>query len=702
MIRLAMVTIIGKLIMKIVKMSISSIFFLFILFNVTAQHTQADEMYNSPSEVSQGSLLVRNENGYFKTLPLLDTQVKLSISGLIARATVKQFFENTSEDFIEATYLFPLPEDSAVDHMDLLIGERRIIGEIKEKSAAKKIYQQAKKQGKKTALLEQKRANIFTTKVANIAPGETIEITIEYQQQVHFDQGEFSLRFPSAITPRYHPSQISYRIPTANAELKETFSNTQGTGWDRDPEKVVYTPTLPINSGVGNSISIDVELDAGLPLKTIESPYHNIVRQKKSTGKYLISLQNYQVSNRDFEIRWKAEQSAQPRVALFSENEGSADYLLLMVTPPETLSFSPLPREVTLIIDQSGSMEGASMMQAFSALQQALKKLTAEDRFNVIAFNHQTRSLFNRPVDVNQYNIAMAEKFVGALEADGGTEMLPALKSALSESTSEGFVRQIVFLTDGAVSNEDELFSVIHNQLASARLFTIGIGSAPNSYFMRKAAQFGRGTFTYIGKPGEVAEKMGLLFEQLEKPVMQNIHVDWPMDVEQFPSLIPDLYLGEPLILRVKGHNFAGEINISGQQGQTLWQATIPVSAVNNRTKASSGIGVLWARSKISELLDLQIISPEETQIKQQVIDLALEHHLVSRYTSLVAVEQIPTRPPEHPLYSKSIANHLPAGTTFGYPSTATGWKFQLMIGALLMMISILVLVLSNHKTMKY
>ncbi|MCP3675572.1 MAG: marine proteobacterial sortase target protein [Gammaproteobacteria bacterium] len=683
--------------MKIIKMSIISIFFLFILFSVTEPYIQADELYNNPSKVSQGSLLIRNKEGYFKTLPLLDTQVKLSISGLVARVIVKQFFENTSEDFVEASYVFPLPEDSAVDHMDMLIGERRIIGEIKEKAEAKKIYKQAKRQGKKTALFEQKRANIFTTKVANIAPGETVEIMIEYQQQVHFKQGEFSLRFPSSITPRYHPSSL----PKTNTELKETFSNAEGTGWGLDPEKVIYTPTLPANSGVKNSISIDVELDAGLPLKAIESPYHNIVIQKKSTGKYLIALQNYQISNRDFEIRWKAEQSAQPRVALFSEKEGNDDYLLLMITPPEMLSFNPLPREVTLIIDQSGSMEGASMVQAISALQQALKKLTSDDRFNVIAFNHQTRSLFNRPVDVNQYNIAMAEKFVGALEADGGTEMLPALRSALSESTSEGFVRQIVFLTDGAVSNEDELFAAIHNDLASARLFTIGIGSAPNSYFMRKAAQFGRGTFTYIGKPDEVAEKMGLLFEQLEKPVMQNIHVDWPMEVEQFPSLIPDLYLGEPLRLRVKGHKLAGEININGQQGQTLWQATIPVGVHNKRTKASSGIGVLWARSKISELLDLQIISPEETQIKQQVIDLALEHHLVSRYTSLVAVEQISTRPYERKLESKSIANHLPAGTTFGYPSTATGWKFQLMIGVLLLLISILMLLLSNRKTMK-
>ena len=183
------------------------------------------------------------------------------------------------------------------------------------------------------------------------------------------------------------------------------------------------------------------------------------------------------------------------------------EYLLLMINPPKAVNYQPMPRELTLVIDKSGSMEGASMAQAISALQQALRKLTAEDRFNVIAFNHQMRSLFNQPVAANQYNISQATRFVASLEADGGTEMMPALRSALSEPVEDGFVRQVVFLTDGAVSNEDELFAVIHADLGRARLFTIGIGSAPNSYFMRKAAQFGRGTFTYIGDTRENCRK---------------------------------------------------------------------------------------------------------------------------------------------------------------------------------------------------
>ncbi|MCP4145986.1 MAG: marine proteobacterial sortase target protein, partial [bacterium] len=229
---------------------------------------------------------------------------------------------------------------------------------------------------------------------------------------------------------------------------------------------------------------------------------------------------------------------------------------------------------------------------------------------------------------------------VATLQAEGGTEMMPALVRALSEPATSGYVRQIVFLTDGAVSNEDGLFSVIDTNLGDARLFTVGIGSAPNSYFMRKAAQFGRGSFTYIGKVGEVSEKMTDLFKQLENPVMQNIKVDWPVAVEQFPEPVPDLYMGQPLMLRIKAGDIDGEVNISGEQGSTLWQASVPINTKDGITANSKGVGVLWARAKIASLLDQQIVDPHDVSIRQQVVDLALQHHLVSRYTSLVAVEQ--------------------------------------------------------------
>jgi len=679
----------GKLISMVLRKCFSPMFVLFIVVTATIAHT-ASENVHGLSELKQGSMVIKSNQGHYQLLPLLDTQVKLKVSGLIARAEVKQFFQNQTDGYIEATYVFPLPEDSAVDHLSMVIGERRIIGKIKEKSKARKIYQQAKKSGKKAALLEQQRANIFTSKVANIAPGEVIEIAIEYQQQVRYAFGEFSIRFPTTITPRYQP---------VTNQLQEQFIQTEDNDWTVKTEVIPSMPLLSKNSKIENLISIDVELDAGMPISVIESPYHNVIRQKISSTNYHVSLDDYQITNKDFQLRWRAEKSAEPRLAVFTENKTTEDddeYLLLMIAPPEPENYQSMPRQLTLVIDQSGSMEGASMIQAALALQAALDKLKSDDKFNVIAFNQQSRSLFDQPVAANRFNIHHAKRFVASLRAEGGTEMMPALRSALTEPVIDGFVRQVVFVTDGAVSNEDELLSLIDADLGRARLFTIGIGSAPNSLFMRKAAQFGRGTFTYISKPAEVRIKMQRLFSQLESPVMQNIHIDWPNEVEQFPQLIPDLYLGEPLTLRVKAEQFTGLINISGDLGQTFWQATVPLNVhqqVNKTNKDVTGVAILWARAKISALLDQQIRAPEKEHIRQQVTDIALEHHLVSRYTSLVAVEQKISRTDEHKLSSKQIANHLPAGSSgqaFAYPATATGWKWQVFMGSLMLLISVI------------
>ncbi|MCP4271054.1 MAG: marine proteobacterial sortase target protein [Gammaproteobacteria bacterium] len=670
----------GKLLLGLLRIKLITILIAIGVF-VSASKSTAEEFLQSPADVTHGSLLIKDSRERVQQLPLLDTQVTIKVSGLIARVTVKQFFENNSGEFIEANYIFPLPEDSAVDHMSMLIGDRRIIGEIKEKTEARKIYQQARQQGKKTALLEQKRSNLFISKIANISPGETVEVSIEYQQAVHFEQGVFSLRYPVAITPRYNP---------ADTKMKENFQFSNKSSWGNQSADPVLVPILSNNTSVENSLSIDVELNPGLPMHLINSPYHNIIQQKNGSNNYLISLQNYQISNKDFELRWQAEESNTPRIALFREQLDEEEYLMLMVSPPETDNIQSMPRELTLVVDKSGSMEGTSMSQAINALQQVLGKLKQGDRFNIIAFNQETYSLFEQPVEADHNNISKAKQFVATLQAEGGTEMMPALVRALSEPATSGYVRQIVFLTDGAVSNEDGLFSVIHTNLGDARLFTVGIGSAPNSYFMRKAAQFGRGSFTYIGKVGEVSEKMTDLFKQLENPVMQNIVVDWPVAVEQFPESVPDLYMGQPLMLRIKADNIDGEVNISGEQGSTLWQASVPINTKYAITENSNGVGVLWARAKIASLLDQQIVDPYDGSIRQQVVDLALQHHLVSRYTSLVAVEQPVSRMPGQPLHSKAVANHAPDGGTFGYPSTASGWQQQLLIGGFLMLLSLL------------
>jgi hypothetical protein len=346
------------------------------------------------------------------------------------------------------------------------------------------------------------------------------------------------------------------------------------------------------------------------------------------------------------------------------------------------------PREVTYIIDTSGSMEGVSIVQAREALLMALDRLQAGDRFNVIEFNSVSVALFPAPMPFDAGTLAGAKKFVSGLRARGGTEMLPALKIALAGERESPMMRQVVFLTDGAVGNEDEILRLIGDQLGDRRLFTVGIGPAPNTFFLSKAAQFGRGTLTHIGDVREVGEKMTALFRKLENPALTNIAVDWPAGADVWPRVVPDLYAGEPVVVSAQFNASAGSGNvaISGRRGDAAWGTLLPVAT----TASEPGVGVLWARAKIDALMDAGRQGAPESDIRAAVLDVALTHHLVSKFTSLVAVDVTPTRPAGIEASKTAIPGNIPEGLT-GFdqlPRTATPAPLLLAIGTVTLLLA--------------
>tara|TARA_R110002096_G_scaffold172484_11_gene346258 strand:+ start:40022 stop:42268 length:2247 start_codon:yes stop_codon:yes gene_type:complete len=637
-------------------------------------------------ELGHGTLLFKQAKQYKKAAQL-NIDVVMNITGMINRVSVTQSFNNTTDDWQEGVYVFPLPENAAVDHMRLRIGERIIEGQIKEKEAAKKTYQQAKKLGKRAALTEQERPNIFTTSVANIPPHETIKIEIEYQQIVKYDNGAFSLRFPMVVGPRYIPG-------------KQRIKGFSGTGWALNTDEIadaarITPPVLPPGSQRKNEVSLKVNLDAGLTLERIHSPYHGIEVDKQA-GHYEIQLKQKTIlANRDFELIWQAYASDTPKAALFTEEMNGDTYALIMMVPPTVEKTETLSKEIIYVIDTSGSMGGQSIIQARTALELALTRLKPGDRFNVIQFNSFTSKLFNHAELVNSTTLEQALNYVRSLEAGGGTEMTNALHTALANQSNDNSLRQIIFMTDGSIGNEQALFEIIQNKLGHSRLFTVGIGSAPNSYFMRRAANFGRGTHTHIGKLDEVQTRMLSLFEKIENPVLKDIAIDWSHvnkqtnNIESWPQKTSDLYRGEPLLITAKADQLPNEINISGEVAKNDWATRLELQGGKNR----QGISKLWARNKIATLME-QKRDTEFESIKQLIIDTALEHHLVSKFTSLVAVDVTPVRPQDKNLESHAIPTHLPAGwnhsKVFGqpFPSTATDARFNFVIGLILLFLS--------------
>ena len=633
-----------------------------------------------PSEPVHGLLLKARGDGAPQPAPLLETEVEIRVTGHVARAKVTQRFLNPHRDWYEGVYVFPLPENAAVDRLRMKIGERVVEGMIKERGEAKRTYEAARNEGRKTTLVEQERPNMFTTSVANIGPNEEISVALEYQETLRYDEGTFRLRFPLAITPRYVPGD-------AIASLGE------GTGWSPATQTVidadrVTPPVVARAEGYVLPVRIAIDLNAGFPVSSIASAYHPMKIEAQPGHRFHLTLADGPVpASRDFELTWTPDVGTAPGAALFTETKGGKTYALLMALPPAQAKSSTerSPREITYIIDTSGSMEGVSMAQARDSLLMALDRLKEGDRFNVIEFNSITRSLFAAPVPFDAATLSRAKQFVSGLRARGGTEMLPALEIALAGAREASILRQVVFLTDGAVGNEDQILKLVSERIGDRRLFTVGIGPAPNMFFMTKAAQFGRGTYTAIGDVREVQEKMTALFRKLESPALTDIAVDWPAGADVWPRIVPDLYAGEPVIVAAQftTNALGGNIALSGRRAGTMWGALLPAASLGNEP----GVGVLWARAKIDALMDAGRKGAPEEGIRAAVLDVALTHHLVSKFTSLVAVDLTPTRPAGIVASKTALPGNIPEGLT-GFdqlPRTATPAPLLLLAGALML-----------------
>lgn len=652
----------------------------------------AAEMSRAGPELEQasaGSLLFKTANGYSPALHH-HSEAQVTITGLLARVVLRQTFENVTDDWVEGMYVFPLPEGAAVNRMVMEIGERRILAEIREKQAAQRLYDQAVREGRRAALTRQERPNLFTQALANIGPGEKVVIELQYHERVNYRDQTFSWRLPTTLTPRYIPGAVKQ-----DADTQVMLEHNSGWGWALPTEEVPdahrITPFVhPTPQPDTNNIAITISLNAGMPLAQIRGSYHELDVQALGETHRITPLRQSIPMDRDFEVQWQTQAGQAPDAAFFTERIDGEDYALLMILPPRMEQGGlALPREVVFIIDTSGSMGGVSIEQAKASLELALSRLSPHDRFNVIEFNSYHQALFPRPVAADAHALRQARSFVQRLNADGGTEMAPALNEALRHPAPEGYLKQVIFITDGSVGNEAALFELIHQQLGDARLFTVGIGSAPNSYFMTKAAEFGRGTFTFIGDQAEVAEKMQSLFTRLESPVLSDINIRWPVPVEAWPARIPDLYQGEPLLISAKiadahatGWPARAAIEVNGLQAQQSWsrKLTTPGAAAGN-----SGIAAHWAEQKIAALLDEKVRGRPEAEVREAVLAVALQHQLLSPYTSFIAVEETPTRPLDQALTPAPVPNLLPQGqqvTSLMYPRTATPLLLNWLIGS--------------------
>lgn len=514
--------------------------------------------------------------------------------------------------------------------------------------------------------MEQQRFNVFTNAVANIGPHEKVVVQIEYQQAVRLADNRFSLRVPLVVAPRYNPQDKT--AIDQRADLKDGWGQSAASTTQNTQSAPIDTALIAPDSVRTNPVTLAIKLDAGFPVDGLKSLYHPVRIDRLDGEARQITLQGDAIADRDFVLEWSAAASNTPTVGLFRERVGKDDYVLAYVTPPVLAPAKKTGREIVFVIDNSGSMGGTSMAQAKASLDYALSRLEPNDHFNIIRFDDTLTRFFPESVAATGENVAAARSFVGKLEAAGGTEMLPPLHAALDDNHQSKGLRQIVFLTDGEVSNELELLDTIAARRGRSRIFMVGIGSAPNSYLMNRAAELGRGSFTHIGSAAEVDERMRALFDKLENPAVTDIRAAFTeKNVSLTPTLLPDLYRGEPLVIAARMGKATGELTVSGMVGDHPWTVTLSL----DQASRAEGISKIWASRKIDDAeVAARLGEINQDAADARILRLALDHHLVTRLTSLIAVDVTPSRAANIPLTKADIPLHLPAG-----------WDYRTLLG---------------------
>ncbi len=572
-------------------------------------------------------------------LALKHTEVQAEISGFVTRVKVVQTFSNPCTEPIEAVYVFPLPQNAAVNDLTIRIADRVVKGVIKKRDEARQIYEAARDAGKTAALLEQERPNIFSQSVANIMPGSDILVEITYDEVLAYDKGGYEFVFPMVVGPRFIPGS-----PTGKS----------AGGWSPDTDKVpdaakITPPVLKPGERNGHDINVTVRLNAGFAIRSLESPSHRtvITGQQEETGAYSGPVEirlkpSDTIPNKDFVLRYKVA-GAKPEMALLTHKSDLGGYFLLMFQPPESPAPETVtPKEMVFVMDTSGSMSGEPIALSKKAVRYALDNLNSNDTFQIIRFSESASPFAEKPLLATPENIRRGKSYINGLEGEGGTMMIEGIKAALDYPHAQNRLRIVCFMTDGYIGNEAEILAAIQQKIGDdTRLFSFGVGSSVNRYLLDNMAKVGRGEVQYVllnEKPDEAVNKF---YERVRNPVLTHIRVDWAsLAVEDlYPAQIRDLFAGQPIF--VQGRYTVGgkaEIRIHGRVNGEEQTYTLRVE-LPDANPDNASLAPLWARARIADLSSEQFGGPNADVILD-ITQLALKYRLMSEYTSFVAVEE--------------------------------------------------------------
>ena len=583
-----------------------------------------------------GRLTAFSETEVLGELPLEHTYVDIRVSGHLQRATVRQIYGNPYDEVIEAVYVFPLPESGAVDRMDMWIGDRLIHGEIYEREEARYIYETAISSGHTAALLEQERPNIFTQSVGNILPGDSIVVEISYVAPVKYDSGKYELVFPTVVGPRFVPPGAHTRVIFGTDTVQTSVADAHR----------ITPPVVPEGTRPGYDIDISVTIDAGVSVKELSSLNHDIDWDIDDSGVATVELRNEsEIPNRDFVLSYTTA-AMRIQTGFLTHNGELGGHFMLILEPDAYVPVDrATPKEMFFVIDCSGSMSGHPMETAKETVRTFVAGMNPGDSFQIMRFSETASSMSPAPLPNTEENIERGIDYINGLFGGGGTMMIEGVRAAVGYPEDPERMRFIIFLTDGYIGNEGEILSELESTLGSrTRLFSVGVGSSPNRYLIEGLAEKGLGQAFYVDLGEDPTEAVSTIYDKINNPYLVGIDIDWgDLDVHDvYPSRIPDLFAGQPLVV-VGQYDGGGsdEIVISGTIAGRSWSTELDVELPRSEPE-NDVVATLWARRKIHELTSLTLdpYAAPPAGIVGEITQTALTYQIVSQYTSFVAVSE--------------------------------------------------------------
>ena len=578
-----------------------------------------------------------------EALPLKSTDVRVDISGVIADVVVTQRYKNEGTVPIEAKYLFPGSTRAAVNGLNVRIADRLITAQIREKQQARIEYDQARKEGKTAALLEQHRPNVFQMNVANILPGDDVLVELRYNELLVPTDGRYQFVYPTVVGPRY--------AGTASNAPSETTSGSTPAHAQAFPAQ----PVLREGEVSPSAFNLKVNLASPIGIQDIRSPSHAIDTAMdagsaaKRASVQLAGAASRVSNNRDFILDYRLAGSAIQSGVLLHRGE-KENFFLAMVQPPQAVPQAAItPRDYVFVVDISGSMHGFPLDTAKALMRQLLGNLRASDTFNVLLFSGSNRMLAPHSVPATPANVNAAIRTIEQMGGGGSTELLPALRRVYAEPKAPELARTVVVVTDGYVTVESEAFALVRQHLGQANVFAFGIGSSVNRHLMEGLARAGMGEPFIVTRPDEAKAQAERFRKLIESPVLTSVKARFEgidvYDVE--PQQLPDVLAERPVIVFGKWREHAGttppNLIVEGRAAHGPYTQTLPIDVAADGP-GTGALRLLWARHRIAALSDEEALTGGEAQ-KAAITKLGLDYSLLTQYTSFIAVDKVVRNP---------------------------------------------------------